>query len=660
MRNNLIIYKNGFVELKFPYSEKIIQFIKSNFVAKKFNPTEKAWLIPVILESDRKALEELKENFGFRAWYETEPQLSSAWRVDEKRHDLILKFIHPKSDAFSKIIYFDNFEDLKRYKTLSEEIKKKAYWRQNTKELVFGISETILEFLKLRKIDTLFIENVLKPYLEKLNFLYYLGNIDEPFKKIEHPILYPFQVAGVQASLYRLKKYGATLLADEMGLGKTIQAGFVIRSLKAYPTLVVTPASLKYSFADKLTNIVKINDVKVLNGTKPYTIPQGKVVVINYDILDAWRGKLEDFPFKLVVADEAHYLKNPNAKRTRAFKQIAQNIPYKLLMTGTPFSQNLVELYDMLSVAGLNDFLAPNKQEFVDRFVVFEERNIKSKGITVKIPVGVKNAEELNTKLYATVMIRRTKEQVLKDLPSKIVSKEVVDITNRREYEAYFNDKDKFDVDLMLEKLEDKGIKVPSTVWEGDLIEKLEFILEERPSIFMELHGELYRIVGEGKIKAVKEFVEDYFENNPKGKLVIFAYHKSVQEKLFKELKKYKPLWLKGESSAKEKASIEKEFNTNSENRVLVASLMAGKEGLTFTSADTEIFAELWFNPQDLSQAEDRIHRIGQTQTAKIYYFVAKDTIDEQIWEVVKQRSYTFKRVMEKKLETSPKTKLKV
>jgi SWI/SNF-related matrix-associated actin-dependent regulator 1 of chromatin subfamily A len=151
--------------------------------------------------------------------------------------------------------------------------------------------------------------------------------------------------------------------------------------------------------------------------------------------------------------------------------------------------------------------------------------------------------------------------------------------------------------------------------------------------------------------------VEDYFQNNPEGKLVVFAFHKSVQERLFKELKKYNPLWLKGEMTSKEKAQIEKMFNNEEQNKVLVASLMAGKEGLTLTRADTTIFAELWFNPQDLAQAEDRIHRIGQKNVAKIYYVIGKDTIDEKIWETISKRNYAFKRVFNPLANSKPTTK---
>jgi SNF2 family DNA or RNA helicase len=648
MKNNIIFYRKGFVELIFPYNTEIATFIKQNFIFPKYQEVSKSWYIPIFLEKERKALEELKERFSFRDWYDANPEESSAWSLDKDKADLVIKYIPPKyGQVFDRIIF--PHENPKLFKELKEEgmrIKRIAYWRSNKRETVISLTPSTYEYFLKRGIDNLFVEKKLKPFVENLELKLALGNLAEPLKEIKgFDYLYPFQKAGLQVLYYRLKRFKGQILADEMGLGKTIQAGALIKAMKAYPTLVVTPSSLKYSFADKLENIVKIRNIKVLQGKKTYAIPQGDVIVINYDILQEWKDRLKSVNFKLIIGDEVHYLKNLKAKRTKAFKDISKGIPYKLLMTGTPFQNSPEELWSLLDITGLSKFVAENKKEFDERFVYYQERYLASRGITIKIPVGVKDGDGLKTKLFATSLVRRTKKQVLKDLPKKIVSKELVDITNREKYDDYI--RNKFNTEFLLKYAEEKGLAIPERLWDSDREEQFSWIIQNRPSIFMELHGELYKMLGEGKIKAVSEFVKDYFENNPDGKLIVFAYHKAVQEKLFKELKDFNPLWLKGEMSSKEKAEIEKIFNETDINKVLVISLMAGKEGLTLTRADTAVFTELWFNPQDLAQAEDRIHRIGQEKTANIYYFVAKDTIDEDIYRTVKQRDYSFKQVFE-------------
>jgi len=645
-RNNIIFYRKNFVELVFPYNPEIISFIKREFVFPKFQPGSKSWYVPIYLQREREALERLKEQFGFRDWYEFEPEESSGWKIDRQRGDLVLKFISPNfGELFNRLIFpYEDLDLLKEIKNEGERIKKLAYYRKENRETVWSLSDRVLRFFLQRGIDNLFVQTQLKPFMEKFWLEQTLGSLVKPvgeFKGFNY--LFPFQKAGLQVLARRLKKYKGQILGDEMGLGKTIQAGALIKGLKLYPALVITPASLKYSFANKLEEVVKIPNIKVLNGSRPYSIPQGEVVIINYDVLSYWKDKLAEFPFKLIVGDEAHYLKNPQAKRTRAFKQIAKEIPYKLLMTGTPWQKSPDELWSLLEISGLAKFITPTKREFEDRFVHYEVREIRSKGIKVKVPLGVKDAEGLRAKLFAIALVRRTKEQVLKDLPPKLVSKEVVELTNRSEYDYYIENK--FDTEFLLEYAERKGVELPPDIFSWERREQFEWVLKNRPSIFMELHGELYKLLGEGKVKPVVEFVKNYFENNPDGKVVVFAYHRSVQDKLVKELKNFNPLHLKGEMGAKMKAEIEKIFNEDDTNKVLVASLMAGKEGLTLTRADTLIFSEMWFNPQDLAQAEDRIHRIGQDKTAKIYYFIAKDTIDEDIWNIVKERQRSFNRV---------------
>ena len=642
--SGIIVYQKGFVEVSFPYNPKFVSFIKQNFLNSRFDGVKKAWLIPIYLQKEREALKTLVEEEGFREVKKRNPEESSGFEIDVLRNDLLIKFISPSWNNFDLLVSEAPLETLKEFKGAVKKIRKRAFWDKEAKATRIGLSEDIGEYILQTNWDRLFLQNKFEPYWDRLLTSVELGratDIDVELKGGD--FLFPFQKAGILVLAYRLKKYGGQILGDEMGLGKTIQAGGLIRGKKLFPALVITPASLKFSFADKLENFYKL-DVKVLSGKNPYTIPQGDVVVINYDILDNWKKKLKTLNFKILVADEAHYLKNPTAKRTRATKYLAKEIPYKLLMTGTPWQNHPEELWSLLEISGLDKFVALNERDFKNRFVFYDTVRVRG-GEEKLVPVAGKNEDELRLKLFSKCMVRRTKEQVLRELPPKIVSAEKVEITNRDEYERYMSEDM---LESAFEYLRDKGIDIPSEVEEAPFNEAMEWLLEHHPAVFAEKFGKAFELLGLGKVKATLDYVEDFFEQNPNGKLVVFAYHKKVQEELFKKLKKYNPLWLKGEMSPEDKAKIEKTFNEKEDNRILVASLLAGKEGLTLTRANTTIFAELWFNPQDLKQAEDRIHRIGQKETAYIYYLIGKDTIDEEIWDKLNERMKSFKRTFQR------------
>lgn len=642
----LITYKKGFVNIEFPYSSELVQFIKSNFIVRKFDNATKSWKVPIYLERERKALQKLVEEYGFKEWYDVEPVESSGLDIDKETVDIAIRFLHPEySSPLLRNVIYGEAKLQKENLDIGENIFKNLFWRKEQRASVIGITPKRLNFIiNEAKWDNLFLEKKLKPFLEEIEEekeLATLTDIDIELKGGN--FLFPFQKAGILALAYRLRKYGGQILGDEMGLGKTIQAGALIRGRKLFPALVITPASLKYSFADKLESFFKLKSV-VLNGKKPYTIPQGDVVIINYDILFEWRKRLKEFPFKILVADEAHYLKNPTAKRTRATKQLASKIPYKLLMTGTPFQNTPEELYSLLEIASLTKYVAKNKTEFNKRYVYYETLELKDR--TIKRPVAGKNEEELQLKLFSRCLVRRTKDAVLKDLPPKIISKEVIEISNREEYKRYVDDE--FKLEHLINFLEDRGKEIPSDIEKMSFEEAIDWLLDNYPALFAERFGYLHELVGLGKINAVVEFIEDKLSQSPQSKLIVFAYHKKVQEELFKRLKKFNPLWLKGEIGAEEKARLEKIFNEKEDNRVMVISLMAGKEGLTLTRANIAIFAELWHNPQDLKQAEDRIHRISQNETAYIYYMVGKDTIDEVIWDRITERKRSFDRAFNK------------
>ena len=181
--------------------------------------------------------------------------------------------------------------------------------------------------------------------------------------------------------------------------------------------------------------------------------------------------------------------------------------------------------------------------------------------------------------------------------------------------------------------------------------ELMNYIYNKFPEIFLVIYNDLYRTVGELKVRSVVEWVKNYFDENPDKKLIIYAYHKSVQNKIYEKVTeefgdKY-PLKITGDTKHDERAQIVEKFQNDPKHKILVLSLKAAKEGLTLTAADTILFSELWWNPQDLSQAEDRIHRISQqSNKVEIHYMIAENTIDEKIWDILKNKKDIFEKVV--------------
>jgi len=453
--------------------------------------------------------------------------------------------------------------------------------------------------------------------------------------------LYPFQKAGVE---YALSKNGQVLIADEMGLGKTVQALATVHLLKAFPCLVVCPATLKYNWIDE---IKKFTDYKavVLSGNPKNAkfklkdiVNQVQFVIINYDILQKWEEEILSCNcFKAVVFDESHYIKNPKAKRTKSAMNIAKNIPHKILLTGTPILNRPVELISQLKVLGVFDKIANGWFDYVNRYCDAKQTRF---GWDVS---GASNLDELNEKLREICMIRREKKDVLKELPEKIRTPIHVDIENEKEYKKAEKEFVRYIKELMN--------KIGAS--QEEITEKLMKISANETIVKL---TKLRQIVAEGKLNSAVKWIENFFENNPNKKLVVFCYHREIQDKLYEMLKDYNPLRIHADMKPEERQKTVRLFQEDNNHKLIILGIKVGSEGITLTKADTMLFVELYWTPAILQQAEDRIHRIGQDNNVNIYYIIGRNTIDEYMWELLERKERivkeaTGKEVIEDKLE---------
>jgi SWI/SNF-related matrix-associated actin-dependent regulator 1 of chromatin subfamily A len=435
---------------------------------------------------------------------------------------------------------------------------------------------------------------------------------------------FPYQVEGAR---FLLQKAGA-LLADEMGLGKTVQVLLAVNSdPKVNKVLVFCPASVKLNWVREANRwLVRPFEVRYLSGkaSEPIFLPKdrGLFVVVNYDIADAWSRELSKIHWDMLVLDEAHYLKNRKAVRTRAIlgeeKNIGLQSPIwaekKIALTGTPIVNRPAEVWPVLA--------------WIDRktwgsFWTYAKRycNLHHNGYGWDAS-GASNLEELSRKL-SRYMLRRRKDEVLKDLPPKI--RQVLELPPNGATSLIAKERelwDRYSDELARAKA---AVEIARAESEEELKEALSRLRALVRVYFQEMSLVRHQLAL-AKVPKALEHIQDVLES--KDKVVVWVHHRDVAEAVFEGLKEYNPVMVLGGSSAEARAEAVRKFQEDKNVRVFIGGITAAAEGITLTASDTAIFIELDWRPGKLLQAEDRIHRIGQTRNVVIQYLVFDGSLD--------------------------------
>ena len=436
--------------------------------------------------------------------------------------------------------------------------------------------------------------------------------VDVPGLKKE---LFPFQKKGVA---FIEAKNGRALIGDEMGLGKTIQAlAWLQLHPEKRPAIILCPASLKLNWAREVRETLPgKQNIQVLQGTKLHTIT-GDIVIINYDILNAWLEKLQALKPQVLIFDEAHYIKNNSAQRTKATKKLAKGIPHVIALTGTPIVNRPVEGYNIIQTIDKTVF--PNWWDFVHRYCGAHHNGF---GWDFS---GATNKEELHKKLTETVMLRRKKADVLPDLPDKLYSFIPMEMSNRDEY-------DRAERDFIEYLQEVKGVAAAKKANQAEHLVKIEG---------------LKQLAVKGKMKHAVQWIRDFLDTNG-NKLVVFAVHKAVVDALMEEFKE-EAVKVDGSVSAAGRDAAVKAFQEDPKVKLFVGNIQAAGVGLTLTAASSVAFLELPWTPGDLVQAEDRCHRIGQKDSVNVYYLLADGTIEEKIAQLLDEKRQVLNAVLDGK-----------
>ncbi|XP_072179290.1 SWI/SNF-related matrix-associated actin-dependent regulator of chromatin subfamily A-like protein 1 [Diadema setosum] len=416
--------------------------------------------------------------------------------------------------------------------------------------------------------------------------------------------LMPFQRKGVDFAIHR---NGRALIADEMGLGKTIQAICVACHYRTeWPMLVVTPSSMRYSWAEaflKWIPSLEEHEINVVTSGKE-DVACGLINIISYDIMSRQTKALLAKRFKVVIMDESHFLKNYKTARTKAALPLLKAAYRVILLSGTPALSRPAELFNQVNI--VNPKLFPSFHEFAVRYCDAKQNHW---GWDYS---GSSNLSELQLLLEEKVMVRRLKRDVLTQLPSKMRQVIMMD---------------------------------PGVVKTGSMSLKSAAKEMEKKKSKSDQHGALLKYFGEtgvAKIPALREYIIDLAECGHK--FLVFAHHQAVLDAMTEALQKknIKYIRIDGSTTSHHRKELVDKFQTNDSYLVAVLSITACNAGITLTSASTVLFAELFWNPGILVQAEDRVHRIGQQDSVTVRYLIAKGTADDYIWPLVQKKLSTL------------------
>lgn len=414
------------------------------------------------------------------------------------------------------------------------------------------------------------------------------------------------------------------ILADDMGLGKTIQILAIILSYlnetnkeERKASIVVTPSSLALNwkseiekFASNLNAVVVSGNLnerkKILENINNYDL-----IITSYELLkrDIEIYKNINYEFRYIIADEAQYLKNSITQNAKSIKMLNAKTRYAL--TGTPIENSLSELWSIF--------------DYIMQGYLFDYKDFKQ---NYEIPIVVENNELMMKRLKLLIepfVLRRTKKEVLKELPEKTIT-----ILNNEMLE----EQKKIYISYLAKAKQELNYELEENGFGKSRIKILALLTRLRqicchPSLFLDNYHE-----ESGKLNQCIEVVKEAISCGHR--ILIFSGYKSmfpiIENKLIKENIEY--FKLTGDTKIADRVALVEEFNNNEKIKVFLISLKAGGTGLNLTGADVVIHYDPWWNLSVENQATDRAYRIGQKNNVQVYKLITKNSIEEKIYEL--------------------------
>lgn len=426
--------------------------------------------------------------------------------------------------------------------------------------------------------------------------------------------------------LYYAINHGNHVNGSSVGVGKTLSSIFYAEILDLFPCMVVCPASVKSGWLREWKETNPNRQVSIISTTSPAEDFDADVLVINYDILGKRTEKngktsievrldgMKKKKFSLVVADEIHFLKNRKSIRSKTFKKLAGKSSAIIGLTGTLIMNRPSELLNILALIGRLKEIAPDDpyhHYFFERYCNMKE-TFWGMDMT-----GASNIKELNDLLTKCCYFHVSKRDALKELPPVTENMVECEITNKKAYKAAEEDL----LEFIFNHFKDE--------------EKVEKAARAEFLVKMNL---LKQLSLEGKVKAIKKWIEEWLEANEDDKLLVFGSHSTILkdiQKLFKN-----SLLVIGETTGKKREKVLSDFTSDPSKRLLFANmgcLGTGVDGLQKVCSNMAIL-ELPPRPSDLVQVIGRLERSGQENPVTIQYLLSSSTIDKDLWEMLKNK----------------------
>ncbi len=435
-------------------------------------------------------------------------------------------------------------------------------------------------------------------------------NVVIDFEKYSHRPLLSHQIEAVQ-KLVENKKY---ILADDMGLGKTTSTIVAAIETGAKKILIICPASLKINWQREIENYTD-RSIYISEG-KNFS-QEHDFVIINYDIIKNFHNvkKKSDSQilganFDLVVVDEAHYIKNGQAQRTKLINDLVKNVDRLWLLTGTPMTSRPMDYFNLLSL--VDSPVAKNWMAYAIRYCSGYQFN--AGGRKIWNVTGASNLEELRDRTSG-LTLRRLKQDVL-DLPDKIITP------------VYLRLKSKQYEEVM-----------------GDYYNWYEKNPDESKSLTVQFTKltQVRQVIADEKTQQTIELAENIIEQGKK--VIIFCNFTNSLDKIVQHFGKT-AVRLDGSMSKPDRQNSVDRFQTDDKVNVFVGNIKAAGVGITLTAGEAVIMNDLSFLPSDHSQAEDRAYRYGQKNNVLVYYPIFENTIEGIIYDILNKKKQVIATVM--------------
>ncbi len=408
------------------------------------------------------------------------------------------------------------------------------------------------------------------------------------------------------------------ILADDMGLGKTTSA--IIASLEsgAKKILIICPASLKINWQREIENYSNRKTL-IVEGRKWGSTFDN--YILNYDIVKNYHStetpeigqennnSIINEKFDLAIVDEAHYISNTTAQRTKLINDILKNIPKVWLLTGTPMTSKPINYYNLLRIVNSNVTL--NWQGYVRRYCGGYQFTVNKKKIWNT--GGATNLDELRMRTK-NLVLRRMKTDIL-DLPDKIITPIFLDLKS-----TYYD-----------EELED-FLRITS-----------EAKNKESLSITINRLMKVRQIVSQEKINYTCELIDRCLEQGKK--VIVFTNFTMSLDTLHEKYKKNSVV-LDGRMSKEKRQQSVDRFQNEDKVKIFISNIVAGGVGITLTAAEVVIMNDLSFVPAHHSQAEDRAFRYGQKKNVLVYYPIFENTIEKIVYNMLQKKKNIIDQVM--------------